>query len=206
MTTNWAKSVSSPKKQKYLPTVMSVDEVFLMIDSISGACFQELRDRAVLELLYASGMRVSELTSIGINAVDFSEMTIRVVGKGKKERMVLFGRKAKVALESYFACRREKFGTVSINDPVFINKAGKRISQKGVARIVDKHMRRKGIPKHVTPHAFRHSFATHLLDSGVDLRTIQELLGHANLSTTQRYTKVNIQRLMTEYDRTHPKA
>ncbi len=206
LTTNWAKSVSSPKKQKYLPTVMSVDEVFLMIDSIGGTDFQSLRDRAVLELLYASGVRVSELTSINIADIDFHEMVIRVLGKGKKERVALFGNKAKEALKSYLALRQEKFGATLYSGPLFFNKAGERLSQKGVARIVDKYMRKNAIPKHVTPHAFRHSFATHLLDSGVDLRSIQELLGHANLSTTQRYTKVNIERLLAEYDRTHPKA
>jgi integrase/recombinase XerC len=157
-------------------------------------------------LLYASGVRVSELTAIRIVDIDFHELTIRILGKGKKERIALFGEKAKQALAAYLALRREKFGTTASFDALFLNKAGKRLSQKGVARIVDKHMRKHSIPKHVTPHAFRHSFATHLLDSGVDLRSIQELLGHANLSTTQRYTKVNIQRLIAEYDRTHPKA
>ncbi|MFH1727819.1 MAG: site-specific tyrosine recombinase/integron integrase [Pseudomonadota bacterium] len=204
---NIAKNVATPKRKKYLPLTMSVDEVFTLIESANGDSWQELRDRAILELLYASGVRVSELVSLNTSNVDFNDKCIRLIGKGNKERIVLFGNKAKFAMTRYLDIVGIDYNSVS-NDskPLFLNKSKNRISQKGISRIIDKYLKRNGIQKKVTPHVFRHTFATHLLDSGVDLRSIQELLGHSMLSTTQRYTKVSVNKLIEEYDRTHPKA
>jgi integrase/recombinase XerC len=162
-----------------------------------------LRDRAILELLYATGIRVGELVSLNEGMVDIKEGIIRVKGKGKKERLVPFGSMAKKALEIYINsknCER------AWNQPLFQNKRGGRLSQRSVHRLVKKYCRKISMKKQLSPHTFRHTFATHLLESGADLRIIQELLGHASLSTTQKYTHINLDRLMSEYDKAHPRA
>jgi integrase/recombinase XerC len=163
----------------------------------------------MLELFYSSGMRVSELTGLNLGDIDFAQGLVKVRGKGKKERIVPVGGQALRSVQEYLA-RRDEFqqeSRASEGDlPLFIGRNGKRIIQRSVARIVDRYVLQSGISKKVSPHTLRHSFATHLLDAGADLRAIQELLGHANLSTTQKYTSVSVAKLMEIYDKAHPKA
>ena len=161
-----------------------------------------LRDRAILELLYSSGLRVSELTGLNISEIDLSGGMVRVMGKGGKERIVPVGSRAVEALQAYLA-QRDDAGTKAA---LFLNTRGGRINRRSVARIVDAHVLRIAAFKRISPHTLRHTFATHMLEGGADLRAIQELLGHASLSTTQKYTHVSIDRLMEVYDKAHPKA
>ncbi|MBI4949647.1 MAG: tyrosine recombinase XerC [Deltaproteobacteria bacterium] len=201
---NPAELVSAPKVDKYLPAVLTVDEAKCLVEAPGNTDGPEpLRDLAVLETLYSSGIRVSELTSITMREVDLGAGTIRVAGKGGKERIAYLG---KFAIESIGAYIKKRGGESSGDAPLFTGKGGRGISQRTVQRLVKRHVLKSGINKNPTPHALRHSFATHLLDAGVDLRSIQEMLGHSKLSTTQRYTKVGIASLMEAYDRAHPKA
>lgn len=207
---NPALEVATPKKGKAIPFFLTVDEITCLLNINSGGGFAEARDLAMIELLYATGMRAGELVSLDFNDIDFSLNLIRVKGKGKKERMVLFGEKASEALERYAKLKEniiDKNKNISAeNIPLFINQRGGRLSTRTVQRIVNKLVERSGIKKRVGPHKLRHTFATHLLNSGVDLRVIQELLGHVSLSTTQKYTHVGIDKLMEVYDRAHPRA
>jgi integrase/recombinase XerC len=167
------------------------------------------RDGAILEILYSSGLRVSELVGLNWNMLDLKECTIIVKGKGKKERMIPFGIKAKEAILNYKSMYCEFFSKKPFslaNLPVFINYRKGRLTTRSVARILDKYMIKFSNIYHVSPHSLRHSFATHLLEAGANLRDIQELLGHASLSTTQKYTKVSMDYLMEVYDRAHPRA
>jgi integrase/recombinase XerC len=198
---------ATPKQEKPLPVFLSVDDVFRLLGGIQRAGVPGLRDRAILEVLYSTGVRVSELVGLNWEDVDFNLGILRVVGKGAKERIVPVGEVALKALEAYRIeparkpGRAEKGGTA-----VFLNPRGLRITVRSVARIVEKHLRAAGIPVRMGPHGLRHSFATHLLNGGADLRAIQELLGHASLSTTQRYTHVNLDQLTAVYDKAHPRA
>jgi integrase/recombinase XerC len=168
------------------------------------------RDRAILELLYASGLRVSELVNLNLADIDFANMSVRVKGKGRKERIVPFGEHAKQALQAYLSVRGELLVEADPEkaDPlaVFMNYQGTRITTRSVGRMVDKYVKLCADIHHISPHSVRHSFATHLLDAGADLRVIQELLGHVRLSTTQQYTHVALDKLMEVYDKAHPKA
>lgn len=169
------------------------------------------RDRALLELLYAAGLRVSELTGLNLGAVEQKERVLHVRGKGKKERIVPYGSKAQEALEAYWPAREHLLQQVGRHEPVdaeavFLNYVGRRLTQRSVGRIVKKYVRLVNINWDMHPHSLRHAFATHLLADGADLRAIQELLGHASLSTTQRYTQVSIRHLMEVYDKSHPHA
>lgn len=168
----------------------------------------ELRDKAIFEVFYACGVRVSELVSLNEEHINLDELTIRVLGKGRKERMIPIGSKAVSALRKYIPYKRNFQKEAGIDDvsPLFINKYGKRLSTRGVARICKKHFHKTGIADSASPHSFRHTFATHLLDAGIDLRSIQEMLGHASLSTTQKYTHLSLDHLMEVYDKAHPKA
>ncbi|MEW5801325.1 MAG: site-specific tyrosine recombinase/integron integrase [bacterium] len=199
--------LSSPKVGANVPSFLTVDEIFRLLDSL-GFSFGELRDRALLEVLYACGLRVSEVVSLNEEHIDLGELTIRVLGKGKKERIVPLGTKAASALREYIPYKRNVQKQTGIHDlsPVFINKYGKRLSTRGVARICKKYFHKNGIADSASPHSLRHTFATHLLDAGVDLRSIQEMLGHASLSTTQKYTHMSLDHLMQVYDKAHPKA
>lgn len=205
---NPGKLVHLPKISQKVPNHLSVDACAQLIESpdLSGELGK--RDRAILELLYACGVRVSELTGLNTGDVNFKESLIRVRGKGRKERLVPFGRYCQQALEDYLKTRRET-GKLDPSDPkapLFLNHLGTRITTRSIARILEKYVRATGLGQRVNPHAMRHSFATHLLNSGADLRSIQELLGHKNLSTTQRYTHLSIGHLMEQYDKAHPKA
>jgi integrase/recombinase XerC len=199
---NPAELVSSPKREKKLPHHLTIDEVTALVTAPRGAGLLALRDSAILETLYSCGLRVSELTSLDRQHLELEQRLVRVMGKGGKERIVPVGSHAGRALASYLEAR----GDVAAADPLFLNARGGRLSRRGVALIVDRHMLHIAAMRKVSPHSLRHTFATHLLEGGADLRGIQELLGHASLSTTQKYTHVSIDRLMEVYDKAHPKA
>lgn len=203
---NPAEIVATPKQEKPLPTFLPVDEVFCLLDTPGKPTVWGSRDRAILETLYSCGIRVSELVGLSDGDVDFSLGIMRVHGKGGKERVVPIGEKALTALREYLPQRDRVLGHRGQNAPIFINPRAGRLTSRSVARILQKHILRCGLMRKVSPHALRHSFATHLLDAGVDLRAIQELLGHASLSTTQRYTHISMDKLMEVYDRAHPRA
>lgn len=202
---NPAKDVASPKVPRRLPTFLSIDEIFRLLDGPKGKNPLILRDKAILELLYASGLRVSELVGLDVNQIDFDENIIRIIGKGDKERVVPVGEKARDAMKNYLEARTGIL-TDDNNLAVFVNRRGGRLTPRSVERLIQKYIKACGINKRVTPHVIRHTFATHLLNSGADLRGIQELLGHASLSTTQKYTHVTVDKLMDVYDKSHPKA
>jgi integrase/recombinase XerC len=199
--------IHSPKQEKPLPHFLSVDEVFQLLRGIKVDSALDIRDRAILEVFYSTGIRVSELVGLNWSDVDFQLGILRVVGKGSKERIVPIGEIALQTLRDYHQEVRKKGGLAHAGKPpVFLNYRGNRITTRSVARVVEKHLRETGIGVKMGPHGLRHSFATHLLNSGADLRVIQELLGHASLSTTQRYTHLNLDQLTAVYDKAHPRA
>ncbi|MCJ7545900.1 MAG: tyrosine recombinase XerC [Deltaproteobacteria bacterium] len=204
---NPAKMVAIPKGGRDLPHTLTVDEAFRFLDIPDAASPLGSRDWAILEFLYSSGLRVGELTALSLHDLDLGGGIVRVMGKGSKERMVPIGSKAVEALRVYLARRGELMEQgKSAPQYLFLNHRGGRLSARSVGRMITKYRLQGGIVKETTPHTFRHSFATHLLDAGADLRGIQELLGHASLSTTQKYTHVSSAKLMEVYDRTHPRA
>ncbi len=205
ITQNPAKTIHSPKIPKRLPRFLNVDEIFKLLDAPMSVDFKGLRDKAILELLYSSGLRVSELIGVDQNQIDFDQGILRVLGKGSKERLVPVGAKALDKIKLYLA-ERAKLAKIVDQEAVFLNRRGIRLTVRSIQRMLDKAIKTCGLPKEVSPHVLRHSFATHMLNSGADLRSIQELLGHASLSTTQRYTHVNLDQLMKVYDQSHPKA
>lgn len=199
--------IATPKKDKQLPVHLTVDDMFRLLETPPADTAAGLRDRAILEATYSCGLRVSELVSLDWDDIDTTLDLVRVRGKGGKERLVPIGKKALAALASY----REKIGElcprgVRSDAAVFLNVRGSRLTARSVGRLVDHYILQCGIALKVSPHALRHSFATHLLGAGADLRAIQELLGHSSLSTTQKYTHVNIDQLMNVYDKAHPRA
>jgi integrase/recombinase XerC len=197
---NPAREARSPRQPRKLVTFLPIDEATQLVDGRALGGASRARDRAILELLYASGLRVSELAGLDLDAVDRAERTVRVLGKGRKERIVPFGAQAARALEAWLGQRGEADGAL------FTNARGGRLTVRSVHTIVRRSARAAGITRRVSPHTLRHTFATHLLDGGADLRAIQELLGHSRLSTTQRYTHVGAEQLMKVYDRAHPRA
>ena len=199
--------IATPKQEKPLPKFLSVDDAFRLLRGIAGLDILTLRDRAVLETLYSTGVRVSEAVNLNWGDVDIRLGVIRVMGKGSKERIVPIGEIALQALEQYAAEQTLKWKRAAKgNSPVFLNHHGRRITTRSVARVVEKYLKAADIPVRMGPHGLRHTFATHLLNGGADLRVIQELLGHASLSTTQRYTHLNLDQLTAVYDKTHPRA
>jgi integrase/recombinase XerC len=207
---NPAKLVATPKLEKKLPNHLSIEEAVRFIESPDPQTDLGKRDRAMLELMYATGVRVAELTTLNLADVDFRNQLVRVTGKRRKQRIVPFGDPAGAAIRDYLLVR-EKFllnAPVSKRDDaaLFLNYQGTRITTRSVGRMVEKYIRICAGMHNISPHALRHSFATHLLDSGADLRDIQELLGHARLSTTQVYTHVSMEKLIEVYDKAHPKA
>jgi len=202
LASNPGELVATPRQEKYLPTTLSVDETFALIDTIQGADRLSLRDRAILELLYSSGLRVGELTGLNVGKVDFGQDLVRVVGKGDKERIVPVGRMALTALRAYL----EERGQPGDHEALFVNRNGGRLTPRSIQRHLKTHLLKAGVLRDATPHSLRHSFATHLLDGGADLRAIQELLGHASLSTTQKYTQVSVDQLTKVYDAAHPRS
>jgi integrase/recombinase XerC len=207
---NPAKLVSTPKLEKKLPKHLSIEEAIRFIESPDLDTDLGKRDRAMLELMYATGVRVAELTTLNVADVDFQNQLIRVTGKRRKQRIVPFGDPAGEAIRNYLGVREKFLFNAPVSkrdeDALFLNYQGTRITTRSVGRMVEKYIRICAGMHNISPHALRHSFATHLLDSGADLRDIQELLGHARLSTTQVYTHVSMEKLIEVYDKAHPKA
>jgi integrase/recombinase XerC len=199
---NPAELVSAPKKEKKVPFHLNIDEVTALVEAPREDDLSGLRDRVILETLYSCGIRLSELTGMNVGDVDLDKGLVRVLGKGGKERIVPLGRHAETAVSAYLAARRDP----PYDSPFILNARGGRLTGRSVARIIDKYILRIAAMKKISPHTLRHTFATHMLEGGADLRAIQELLGHASLSTTQKYTHVSIDRLMEVYDKAHPKA
>ena len=198
--------ILTPKQEKTIPVYLPVDDIFRLLDSIKTDTLAGLRNRAIFEVLYSCGIRVSELTGLNVYDVDFNESVVRVLGKGDKERIVPIGRKALDAIKAYRQRLQKETGILAAeNAPLFLNKNKGRLTARSIARILEKTARECGILTPVSPHALRHTFATHMLDAGADLRVVQELLGHKSLSTTQKYTHVSIDRLMEAYDKAHPR-
>jgi len=198
-------AVKVPKQEKRLPQVLSVGEAHVLLESIDPSTPLGLRDRAVFELLYAAGIRLSELTALDVDKVDLKFQYVRVFGKGHKERIVPIGEYAVEALSAYLKDGRPQLAKPD-ETALFVNYRGERLSQRGVQYLLDKHIEKTAIAKNISPHSLRHSFATHLLDAGADLRVVQELLGHVSLSTTQVYTRISQSKLKSVYNKAHPRA
>jgi integrase/recombinase XerC len=201
-----AESISAPRVPRPLPQTMTVDEIFNLLDRMQGDDLADLRDRSILELLYAAGLRVSELVALDQDDLDLHAKVVRVLGKGGKERMVPFGKQAEMALRRWLEQSGRLRAKSSDAGALFLNLRGGRLTDRSVRRILDRRLREAAIHARLSPHVLRHSFATHLLGAGADLRAIQELLGHESLSTTQRYTHVSMDSLMKIYDKAHPRA
>jgi integrase/recombinase XerC len=205
---NPAELIASPRLPKKLPSYLGENEAATVVEVPNGDSMKSLRDRAILELLYASGLRVRELVGLNDDHLDLSQQLVRVLGKGKKERIVPFGEHAAQALDKYLSAR-DHAGIVQAEAkgcPLFVSVRGYRLDARDVQRLVEGTRRLLPSGRRLTAHTLRHSFATHLLERGADLRAIQELLGHASLSTTQKYTHVSLEHLRAEYDKAHPKA
>jgi len=201
---NPAAGISTPKQERRLPVFLEIDEMARLLEAPSGEKWESKRDKAIMELLYSSGLRVSELVGVNVEEVDENSCLIKVRGKRRKERIVPIGNFAIKAIQAYLKKRPQSKGT--LENPLFINKNNTRLTDRSVRRIILKYVRQVGIQKDVSPHMFRHSFATHLLDRGADLRSVQELLGHENLSTTQIYTHVSLRKVRAEFELAHPRA
>jgi integrase/recombinase XerC len=199
------KLISTPKLPKKLPNFLTEDEANRILSLFSDGSPLSLRDKALLEILYGSGTRVSEVVSVNTNDLDLNEGEIAILGKGNKERIVLIGNFAIASLKKYIQDGRPKLLKDKENKALFLNKFGGRVTRRSVERMIKKVCTKLGIKKKVTPHTFRHSFATHLLDRGADLRVVQELLGHSSLATTQVYTHVTAERLKKAYKESHPR-
>ncbi|HJQ37857.1 MAG TPA: tyrosine recombinase XerC [Thermoanaerobaculia bacterium] len=205
VTANPARTVSTPKREKHLPAVMQTSDVALLLEQPDPSTTLGVRDVAFLELMYASGLRISELVGIDLDDLELRSRLVKVHGKGSKERIVPFGTKAEAALRAYLAVRGE-LASDADEQAVFVNYRGKRITTRSVRRLFDGYLRKAALRAGISPHTMRHSFATHLLNAGADLRAIQELLGHASLSTTQKYTHLNDWQLIAVYKKAHPRA
>lgn len=199
-------AILTPKYSRRLPSYLSVDDMFRLLDQTIEDTVLGLRNRALFETLYSAGIRVSELTGLNLFDVDFASGCLRVVGKGGRERIVPVGQRALQRIKAYRERLDEKTGIGTNTDgPLFLNKNKGRLTSRSVGRILNTLVERCALVVPISPHGIRHSFATHMLDAGADLRTVQELLGHKSLSTTQKYTHVSIDRLMAVYDNAHPR-
>jgi integrase/recombinase XerC len=198
---NPARALLSPRLEKRVPTYLDERDVALIVE-MPGEGLPALRGRAILEMLYATGVRCSELVGLDLREIDRVERSLRVLGKGRKERVVPFGTRASAALEAYLAVRKAPVDS----EAVFLNGRGGRLTDRSVRLLVGQRVKAVALARKVSPHTLRHSFATHLLERGADLRAIQELLGHASLSTTQRYTQVNTRHMLEIYSKSHPRA
>ncbi len=206
---NPAAALQSPKLERYVPGHLPVDEVFRMMDLPDRDDPLGLRDLAILEVLYSCGIRVAELAGMDVASIDYEQRLVKVVGKGNKERLVPIGRQALGAVKAYLDATRKMRNRVRLaggGEPLFMNFRGGRLTTRSVGRIVKRYTREGGLAEDISPHSMRHTFATHLLDGGADLRSVQELLGHKSLSTTQKYTHVSLDRLMAVYDKAHPRS
>jgi integrase/recombinase XerC len=207
---NPARLVATPRLEKKLPNHLSIEEMIRFIETPDTSTDLGKRDRAILELLYGTGARVSELVKLDLNHIDFKNKLVRVTGKRRKERILPFGDPALHSLVNYLTVRNALLQNAPLAErdtqAIFLNYQGTRITTRSVGRMVDKYIEICAGIHNISPHSLRHSFATHLLDGGADLRDIQELLGHARLSTTQIYTHVSMEKLIEVYDKSHPKA
>ena len=206
-----AKGLPAPRVPKTLPRALTLPDTERLLDADSDDAFVPERERALFELLYATGLRVSEASGLDLEDVDFSSRLVRVTGKGRRERIVPFGEAAEDALRTWLPSRaalrhRAREGDADSGEPLFVNARGGRLTSRSMARLLKRRLRAAGLPAEISPHALRHTFATHLLQAGADLRAIQELLGHASLSTTQKYTHLDAARLREVYRSAHPKA
>jgi integrase/recombinase XerD len=203
---NPAEALALPRIERYLPETLNELEVEQFLEKIDTKAVHGLRDRAMIELLYASGLRISELANARLENFNFEERIVRVTGKGNKTRLVPVGRKACEALAAYLSTERPKLVKRGSSSELFLSERGGKLTTARIWQIVKKHARRAGLEKNIYPHLLRHSFATHLLGNGADLRIIQEMLGHADISTTQVYTHVDQQRLKAVHRQFHPRA
>jgi integrase/recombinase XerC len=204
---NPADGLRGPRQDKKLPHFMSEEDMTRLLEAPEGATPLGLRDRAILETLYSAGVRVSELVGLDIDSLDFDAGIVMVRGKGRKERLALLGAKALKAIKAWLEARDVLLGGRAARAPaVFLNKNGTRLTTRSVGRMVEKYLAHAGLDPRSSPHTLRHSFATHLLDRGADIRSVQELLGHASLGTTQIYTHVTTHRLRDSYHKAHPRA
>lgn len=203
---NPADLLPTPKRDQKLPRVLGRDEVAALLDKIPAGGPLEVRDRAIFELAYSSGLRADEIVSIDLGDIDFDSETVRVTGKGQKTRVLPVGEPAQRALRRYLEAARHALGPAPEETALFVSRRGRRLSPSDVRRRLEKWVREAAVAGAISPHTLRHSFATHLLEGGADLRSIQELLGHASVSTTQVYTRVEPSRLRQEYAKSHPRA
>jgi integrase/recombinase XerC len=201
---NTALVIRNPKVEKHLPKFYTIDEMFHFLDYLPKDGLLNLRNRAIFELMYSAGMRAQEALSVNMNDLHLEGMWVKVKGKGGKERILPFGEKAKGCIEEYLNLVKAG-GKLAPTSPLFMNARGTRLSYRGLLKIMKKHQIKAHLFKDLALHGIRHSFATHMLDSGADLRSIQELLGHSKLSTTQKYTHVSMDKLMEIYDKSHPR-
>ena len=208
-TGNPAADLPAPKREQYIPNYLPVDEMFRLLDRPDRRSPLGLRDLAIMDVLYSCGIRVSELTALNLESVDFEQGLVKVVGKGNKERIVPIGKEAIGSLRGYLEAAhglRKNGGRDAKGGPLFINFRGCRLSSRSVGKLVKRYGKEGGLASDISPHDLRHTFATHLLDGGADLRSVQELLGHVSLSTTQKYTHVSLDKLMEVYDKAHPRS
>ncbi len=205
---NPARLLKFPRKEKYLPSVFNIDDLFNLLDLPDKSTAMGLRDSVILELMYGTGVRVSELVGLDLNDVDISNGRIRVRGKGKKERIIPIAQEVIDMIIEYQKVMPNVVvkGKFIETEALIINKLGSRMTDRSIRRLVETYLKKAGLPLNYSPHSFRHSFATHLLENGADLRSIQELLGHESLSTTQKYTNMDIASMLKIYDNAHPKA
>ncbi|HVN22955.1 MAG TPA: tyrosine recombinase XerC [Syntrophorhabdales bacterium] len=201
---NPALLVKNPRVEKHLPKFYTVDEMFLFLDALPADSWLSLRNRAIFELIYSTGMRASEALGLDRGSVHLDGLWALVKGKGGKERILPFGEKARDAIQAYLNARHEAV-SASGKGPLFVNAQGMRLSYRGLLKVMKKHQLRAGLLKDLALHGIRHSFATHMLGGGADLRSIQELLGHSKLSTTQKYTHISMEKIMEVYDKAHPR-
>ena len=202
--------ISAPKQAQYIPAYLQVDEMFRLLEGPDQSTPMGLRDRALLEVIYSCGLRVSEAAGLNLSSMDYAERLVRVFGKGQKERIIPIGSTALKAVQRYLDATlilRQKQGQEGkAQQALFLNQQGKRLTTRSMHTIVKKYALKSQIMRDIGPHSLRHTFATHLLDGGADLRAVQELLGHVSLSTTQKYTHVSLDKLMEVYDKSHPRS
>jgi integrase/recombinase XerC len=202
--------ISAPKQAQYIPAYLQVDEMFRLLEGPDQSTPMGLRDRALLEVIYSCGLRVSEAAGLNLAGIDYAERLVRVFGKGQKERIIPIGSTALKAVQRYLDATlilRQKQGKEGkAQQALFLNRQGKRLTTRSMHTIVKKYALKSQIMRDISPHSLRHTFATHLLDGGADLRAVQELLGHVSLSTTQKYTHVSLDKLMEVYDKSHPRS
>ncbi len=206
LTQNPAGTILTPKREQPVPAYLTMDDMLRILNNVTADNVLGVRNLAMFELLYSSGLRVSELTSLDLIDIDFDRQTVRVMGKGRKERIVPVGRQALSCIKRYRELLAEKSkDSLNRQGPLFFNYRGGRLTSRSVDRLLKQVAVKAGLNVPISPHALRHTFATHMLNAGADLRVVQELLGHKSLSTTQRYTHVTIDRLMEVYDKAHPR-